>query len=996
MSHKDSIAKATLIAFKPRTREPIGYVKLVRRDFSVKNMNKKNLLMTTLLSAATIGAMSAPAFAQDNEDEVVVTGSRIAKKDFVSNSPIATVDAAQFERTFSINTENLLNTLPQTVPGLDRTSNNPGNGSATVDLRGIGANRTLVLVNGTRMIPFGQNGVVDLNTIPTSLIENVEVLTGGASSVYGADAVAGVVNFILKDDFEGAESNIGYSITDSGDAGLFNADATFGSNFDDGRGNVTFNVSYTNREALFQGDRDFSAVALFNDGNGGLEPGGSSGTPNGTAFAFAANGAFFDTTPANGNGNAIFTPGGDIEPFISSGDVNSFYNYAPVNFIQLPQERFTLTALGSYEVNDKVELYARGSFAQNRVDSQLAPTPIFQFSEISIDGNPFLTQNAQQILSDAYGSGTDTDGDGIDDTGTGFFGRRLEEVGPRQTVDINDAFQITLGARGDLTDTWSYDVYLQEGRTVRAQTQNGNVNRGRYDQALLLADADGDGNVDVDANGNPTCADTSANGGTVGCSPLNIFGAGNISAEAAEFINTAAAATAEFQQTVVQANLSGDLGGLRITDDPIGVAIGAEYIETAADFRPSQDVAASTIAGFNGAPPSGGEFDVYSVYGEMSVPLVSGMPFAERITLDLAGRYSDYSTSGGVEAYKIGGEWAVNDQFRIRGNYNRAVRAPNIGELFAPIAEGFPGAVDPCSAAGNPTAAVTAVCIATGVPANVVGTPGINTISGQVRTLSGGNPDLEPEKADTYTIGVVIEPDVIEGLSLSVDYYDITINDAIAAFGGSANNVLSICYNNTDFGGAGSQFCDVITRQGGGPIDFITLSAQNAASTEVAGIDIAAQYGFDLPSDFGSVNLNFLGTYNLKNDFTPFTGGDVVTCDGLFGTTCGEPDPTYRHRMTANWNKADWSVQTVWRLSGGVDDDAGEGVNSVDAISTRHYFDASLGKDIGENLRLTFGMNNVFDKAPPVIGDNDEQANTYPASYDVFGRTFFANAKVSF
>ncbi len=1054
-------------------------------------MSTKTRLLLSALTAASFAATAAPTFAQDaDEDTVIVTGSRIKKKDFVSNSPIATVDAAQFDRTFSINTENLLNTLPQTVPGLDRTSNNPGNGSATVDLRGLGSNRTLVLVNGTRMVPFGQNGVVDLNTIPTSLIENVEVLTGGASSVYGADAVAGVVNFILKDDFEGVEANLGYSLTGEGDSALLNADVTLGANIDDGRGNVVVNLSYANRESLQQGDRSFSQTALFNDGNGGLEPGGSSGVPGTSIFngglnnstscavqlgARDADGVLIPceddqlTTNAGAfaSGASIFNVDGSARDFVLGGDVNDFYNYAPVNFLQLPQERFTITALGSYEINDKVEVYARGSFAQNRVDSQLAPTPIFENSTFSLDGNPFISSAAQaqfsgnntnqvgiggrvdRVLADADSAfnptprnldenlnpilpGTDgfvaqnlclncvfdsngdgffdvaplidTDGDGIADTATALVRRRLEEVGPRQTVDINDAFQITLGARGDFNDTWSYDVYLQEGRTVRSQTQNGNVNRGRFNQALLLADAEldaagnpvGDGNVDLDADGNPSCSDPSVNGGTdSGCTPLNIFGEGNISADSAAFINTAAAATAEFEQTVLQGNISGDLGGFSLTDQPIGVAFGAEYIETEADFRPSQDIAVSSIAGFNGSPPSGGSFDVYSVYGEASIPLLSGLPFAERVVLDVAGRYSDYSTSGGVEAYKIGGEWAVNDQVRFRGNYNRAVRAPNIGELFAPIGENFPGAVDPCSAAGEPTSAVAAICTATGVPSAQVGSAAINTISGQVRTLAGGNENLAPETADTYTIGVVIEPTLVEGLSLSVDYYDINITEAIAAFGGGANNVLNTCYNNAEFGGAGSDFCNVITRRPDGSIDFISLQARNVASTNVSGIDLSAQYGFEA-GDFGSVGLSYLGTYNLENEFTAFLGDDVITCDGEFGTTCGEPDPKYRHRFVASVDKDSWSFQTVWRLVGGVDDDAGEGVNSVDSISARNYFDSSVSKSFGESLTLTFGANNVFDKNPPIIGDNDEQANTFPATYDVFGRTFFANARVKF
>jgi len=894
--------------------------------------------------------------------------------------------------------------------------------------------------------------------------------------------VAGVVNFILKDDFEGVESNIGYSMTQDGDAGLLNVDTTIGANIDNGRGNVVLNVSYANREGLLQGARDFSEIALFNDGDGGLEPGGSSGVPatsifNGglnnsssCAVQLGARDADGDLIPcaedqltvnagAFANGASIFNSDGSARPFVLGGDVNDFYNYAPVNFLQLPQERFTITSLGSYEINDKVEVYARGSFAQNRVDSQLAPTPIFQNSTFSLDGNPFISPEAQALYSgnninqvgigarvarvladpdsafnptprnldednnpilmggegfvpqnlcvncvfDSNGDGfndvaplLDTDGDGIADTATALVRRRLLEVGPRQTEDINDAFQITLGARGDLNDTWSYDVYLQEGRTVRAQTQNGNVNRGRFDQALLLTDADGDGNVDVDANGNPTCSDPSQNGGTAsGCAPLNIFGQGNISPESAAFINTAAAATAEFEQTVIQGNLSGDLGGFSLTDDAIGVALGAEYIETEADFRPSQDVAVSTIAGFNGSPPSGGKFDVYSVYAEASIPLISDKPFAERVVLDIAGRYSDYSTSGSVESYKIGGEWAVNDQFRIRGNYNRAVRAPNISELFSPVGENFPGAVDPCSAAGEPSNAVAEICRATGVPAAQVGSAAINTISGQVRTLAGGNEQLAPETADTYTIGAVIQPNMIEGLTLTVDYYDINITDAIAAFGGGANNVLNTCYNNTEFGGVGSDFCNIISRRGDGSIDFISLQDRNVASTSVAGIDVSAQYGFEA-GDFGDVNINYLGTYNLENEFTAFLGDDVITCDGEFGTTCGEPDPKYRHRVVGSLNKNDWSFQTVWRLVGGVDDDAGEGVNSVDSIGVRNYFDSSVSKDFGENLTLSFGANNVLDKNPPVIGDNDEQANTYPATYDVFGRTFFANAKVSF
>lgn len=956
------------------------------------NINKKRLLLTTLLSTAFAGTLAVPAMAQTADDEIVVTGSRIKKKDFISNAPVATVEAAQFERTGSINTENLLNTLPQTVPGLDRTSNNPGNGSATVNLRGLGSNRTLVLVNGQRAVPFSSAGVVDLNTIPISLVQNVQVLTGGASSVYGADAVAGVVNFIYNDNFEGLETDLGFQMTQDGDAGLFNAGITMGANIDGGRGNVALNVSYANRESLLQGDRDFSRTALFDDGNGGLEPGGSSGVPGTSIFSG------FDF--GNGvTGPATFDADGTIRPFVLGGQVNDFYNYAPVNFLQLPQERIASTALARYEINEHAEVYGRFSFSTNEIDSKLAPTPIFQTSQFSLDGNPFLTAGSQQIISDTLGDGVDTDGDGIDDTATGFLRRRLVEVGPRETIDTNQALQGVFGIRGETwIEGWDYDVSLSEGRTLRSQQQNGNVNRARFNAGLLLADADGDGNVDLDADGNASCA-ADPGGSTVACAPMNIFGAGNISEASAAYLRTAANARATYDQTVVQANFSGDLGDWGFTDDGIGAAFGFEYIENQFAFDPSQDVAASTIAGFNGAPAVAGKYDVYSAYGELSVPLVADLPFAQAITLDVAGRLSDYSTTGKSNTYKIGGDWEVNDDVRFRGNFNTAVRAPNIDELFSAQGENFPGAQDPCSAAGNPDAATQAICLATGVPASEIGSPNINTVSGQVRTLTGGNPNLENEEAETFTVGVVFTPSFVEGLSLSIDYYDIKIEGAIAEFGGGANNVLATCYTDPA-GGVGSDFCNAITRRAGGSIDNISLLSQNVAEVTTKGVDVAANYSLETAdlfgSDFGGLSFTYLGTFVQENDFVAFSGADPIECAGNFGVDCGEPDSSYRHRMTTVWDTDRFSTQLAWRLVGEVDDDDADTDYTVDSIDTTHYFDGSTTWDASDNLAFTFGVNNIFNEEPPVIGDNDEQANTYPATYDVYGRTFFLNAKTKF
>jgi len=965
-------------------------------------MSTKTKLLLSAVTAASLVATAAPTYAQDSDDDtVVVTGSRLVKKDFVSNSPVATINAVQFERTGVVNTENLLNTLPQTVPGLDRTSNNPGNGTATVDLRGLGANRTLVLVNGRRAMPNGAGGVVDINTIAPSMIENVEVLTGGASSVYGADAVAGVVNFILKDDFEGIEANVGYTSTEQGDGETINASVTLGANTADGRGNATVNIGYTDRGAVFQGDRGFSNTALFDNGdNTGLEPGGSSGVPGTSIFA----GGLGTFSPDSFG--VVFDADGSARPFVTGGDVNDFYNYAPVNFLQLPQERFTIGGTAHYEINDHAEVYVEGRFANNTVSSQLAPTPIFQTpaNGFSLDGNPFIDPATQQVLSDAIGSGVDTDGDGIDDTASALLRRRLVEVGPRFNQDSRNTFQLVTGVRGEtFVENWDYDLSYSEGRTQSSTFQNGNVNRGRFDQALLLTDADGDGNVDVDANGNVTCADGGTNGSTVPCAPLNLFGPGNISPEAAAFLQTAASTTDETIQRVAQFNLVGDLGGLSLTDSPIGVAIGAEYIENDFEFRPSQDVAASTIAGFNGAPALSGNYDVYSAYGEASIPLLSGLPFAEDLTLDIAGRVSDFSTVGTEYNYKVGGAWTVNSQLRLRGNFNTAVRAPNIGELFAPIAENFPGADDPCSASGAPaggvTAAVAAICAATGVPVNVIGTAAINPAAGQIRSLAGGNPNLQVEEAETITFGAVITPDIIEGLSLSVDYFDITIDNAIAAFGGGTDNILTVCYTDPVQGGIGSDFCNAVNRRGDGTIDFVSNQSANVAGTSLQGLDIAAQYGFEV-GEIGDFSFNYLGTVTFENTFQAFDGDQIFDCAGRFGNNCGEPDPAYRHRVSGSWANGEWSSQIVWQLLGSVDDggelDDPVTPQFVDSIPTTHYFDASVTKDFGENYSITVGANNVLDQGPRVIGDNDEQANTFPATYDVFGRSFFANAKVRF
>ena len=939
----------------------------------------------TAFALPTTAAFAEEAGAEEQVERIAVTGSRIRKAEYVSNAPVATVGQEEFTLTATVNTESLLNTLPQVVPGLDRTSNNPGNGTATIDLRGLGTNRTLVLVNGTRAVPTTAGGTVDINTIPTALIKDVEVLTGGASAVYGSDAVAGVVNFILKDDFEGVQVSTGYEITEEGDAEIFNTDLTIGGNFADGKGNVVFNMSYTEREELFQGDRDFAQTALVDDGNGGLEPGGSTGVPATAIF----NGGFGSFAPQSSG--IIFGNNGSVRPFVSSGAQNDTYNYAPVNYIQLPQERHQISALGHYDVTDNTTIYGRAMFTDSSVPQQLAPTPIFQTASFTLDGNPFITPEAQQVISDAIGEGVDTDGDGIDDTGRALLRRRLEEVGPRRSEDSFNSFQLQAGVRGFFGESnWSYDAYYQTGKVNNTTAQLGNVNRDRFNQALLL-------DLATDPTGG-TCQDTSANGSTVSCTPINIFGEGNISEDGAAFLRTAVASTAVFNQKIAALNISGDTEGwFELPGGAVGIAFGIEHRDEDFEFIPSQDLAAGTIAGFNGAPPVAGGYKADEYYVEANLPILSDVPFAESLEVELAYRTADYDTVGSVESYKIAGSWAPIEEVRFRAGFNTAVRAPNIGELFSPQGEGFPSATDPCSSAGaGGSQAVRDLCIATGVPANVVFSNAIDPASGQVRNLSGGNPELQEEEADTLTVGVVLTP--TDELSLSLDYFDIEIEQAVATFGGGTNNILRTCYDlSNPASGLGGDFCNAINRRSDGTIDFVSSTLQNVASSTLTGYDLLVSYNIEVLE--GTLNIDYNGTYTTDNDLLPFSGGPLRTCAGEFGNDCGEPIPEYKHRMTFRWSNDDVTAQLLWRYVGEVsDDDDGPDSTpfSVEEISGFNYFDASATYFINDNYRVTAGIDNLFDKKPPILGRNDSQSNTYPATYDVFGRTFFVNVTATF
>ncbi|MEM1035529.1 MAG: TonB-dependent receptor [Pseudomonadota bacterium] len=1032
---------------------------------------RNRLLASSVIAGATFAVVTAPAVAQEEEEAVqetvLVTGSRIAKQDFVSNSPIATVDAEVFELTGAINTEDVLNTLPQAVPGFDRTSNNPGNGTATADLRGLGSARTLVLVDGKRFVPTTSAGVVDLNNIPASMIERVEVITGGASAVYGSDAISGVVNFILKDDFEGMEANFGYESTfDQGDAQFYNADLTIGANFDNNRGNVTVNIGYTSREDVFQGDRDFSNVAL-GDGDTEFIEFGSSGVPAGHSFDtfdFTALGqapltaatdptniacgtagtslvdpdSSLDDEDGNSNpltpfisgdefcgGQGIFDLSTGFRPWINGGAGNDRYNYAPVNYLQLPQERFNTTTVARYNINANTEVYARFTGAFNQVPQQLAPTPAFTSITTQLD-NPFLTadqraglvnlantqiaqaqgsldglrlsdfedtedgtaaenfaaaQASAQTALDTITAANDADGDGTVDQVSTFIGRRLQETGGRISNDDFFAFQVQTGLRGTISDRFDYDVYFQTGRTQANTDLSGDISLTRYLEAV---------NVTDDGSGNPVCSS-----GNSACVPLNIFGENTISDAAGAYITAGLNSKAEYNQTILSGTLSGDTAGLvELPGGPIGWAIGGEYREEDFDFRPDDNLGTGNLLGFNANPPLSGGFDVYDIYGEVYVPVLADMPGAELLAIEAAFRVSDYSTVGNTETFKIGGEYAPIEGLRFRGLYNTAVRAPNVAELFSAVGNGFPGATDPCSASQDPDGeGIAALCTATGVP-NVGTYEQRNT---QIEGLFGGNPGLEPEEAETYTIGAVFEPYFLDGLTVSVDYYSIEIEEYITTLAGGVQGILNQCYNaeNNPSQDPNTQFCQAVNRQRSGE-PLVLANLANAGSLETAGFDIVVDYQFEIDAIPGNFGVVYSGTVLDKWDFFAFEGAEVNDCKGRFGAFCDDPISEYKHVTTFSWANGPFSTQLRWeRIGEATDDDDGTDflVETIDAFD---YFNLAGSWDVNDNLRITAGIDNLLDEEPPILGDNQEQANTFPATYDPFGRTGYIAAKVRF
>lgn len=969
------------------------------------------------------------------EDEfIVVTGSRIPRRNIETAAPIAVVQDEEFELSGTVNVENVVNTLPQVIPGFTSNSNNPGTGTATLNLRGLGAARTLVLVNGRRWMFYDTSQIVDLNTIPSFLLDSVDVVTGGASAVYGSDALAGVVNFRLRE-VEGIELGGQYSLTERGDGARYEVHGAIGTSFDDGRGNATVFAEYYNRKPVFQGQRGFSNTALGGESFGlplqalgsGTTPfgalsygGGATGlgpryrrdNPNTPAVEPSDEGIGDFNTPQN---QVFFDVPGTFRP-----DTNDTYNYNPANYLQIPQERYLLGGYADYEFSEGHEFYTEVSFVNNRVATELAATPVtgsFNVNLAAIGG--FLdadslgqlqaidaAETARNAAFNEAMADQDADEPGVqftpvvDDPGVVqlSINRRVTETGSRNSLDERNAFRVLGGARGEITDYLNYDAYYMYARTRNANIQEGNISRSAFQAGL-------DGSA----------------------APINIFGPNTLTPSQVDQISILAQNGDISTLEVASGVLSGTLGDFAIGDAaPVGFALGTEYRRVASRYIPDTALSSGDVIGFNAGEPTQGSYDVREVFGELSIPVEFG---SARLELTGAGRYSDYSLEavGGVWTYAGGVEFAPIPDITLRGQYQRAVRAPNVAELFGGQAIGFPGATDPCSlpeAASN--AGLRDICLATGVPADALGSGLILQPSAQIPALFGGNPNLQEETSDSYTFGAVLQPRFLPGLVVTADYFDITVEDAISTI--SLQTSLDLCFRQAQ--DLSDPLCAPFRgdiRNGLGVIEVGSpplLGGQNIATLGVSGIDLQASYTTRIPFSFMTdtgeqdLNLSFLGTWTESSYFEPVQGGDTrFECAGMFGANCGAPTPEYKWTSRATFIDGPVTTSIRWRhLSSVMDNDDDTDFaefNGVEEIDSYDLIDLTLSFEANENMIFTVGVNNLFDTLPgtPIIGpdgvvtnrpnslllgDNQAEANTYPGTYDVLGRDYFASVALKF
>ncbi len=909
-------------------------------------------------------------------EEVVVTGSRIAREEgFGQISPVTVMGKEDIGSLGLTRIEDVLNTLPQLEASQQAFYSNGATGTAALDLRGLSPERTLVLMNGRRIQPGGTNTqIVDVNQVPTAMVERVEVLTGGASAIYGADAVAGVVNFIMRK-VKGVELSLGMSayqhdnensymqgLMDEagytyprGNSGLDgktrDINLIAGTDFAGGKGNATLYASWRKNEELLEAERDYSSCALDSTGT---ECGGSGN-------AIVPNFFISPYDPVTGEANydeEIFVT---LQPDSSLADWSgNLYNYAPINHFQRPDERWSAGGFLDYEVNENATAYMEVQYFNDHSRAQIAQSGTF-FAEpyhLPID-NALFPATFQASLAERFPGA---------DMLEFWIGKRNVEGGPRVEILDHTSARIVAGIKGPINDNWDYDVYYLQGRTISSSTYMNDF----FAPKIAVA-------VEAEA-----CA------ADPDCIPYNVFTYQGITSEAAAGLSGVAISNNETSIQMASAIVKGDTGfGLSAGD--IYLVGGYEYREETFEDIRDYVYEEGLLLGQGGPRPSlAGGFHVNELFGEASIPLVADMPAAKDLTLNLALRFSDHKITGSATTYRVGLDWHTNDILRVRAGYNRAIRSPNIEEFFETQFVNLWSGTDPC--AGSDPIYTQEQCARTGVTAAQYGNVPPSPAS-QYNHLRGGNPNLAPEEADTITFGVVVEP--LEQLTLSLDYWSIELDKTIDRIGSEL--ILDLC-------ALEGQLCQLVNRAPGngnlwmGTDVYVINLMQNIGKQEWDGLDFAGAYWLDALE--GTWNINMIGTYMLTKETTPVANdpSSAYDCVGLINTEC-YPTPKWRHTASVTYDSHEfWSVTARWRFFSSVDYDGG--VDEIINLTDKSYIDLNAVFKFWENHDLIFGVNNVLDKDAPLVGDTMNltygNANAITGFYDTLGRFFYTKATFRF
>lgn len=951
---------------------------------------------------------SAPPNGDEAIENIVVTGSRIVRRDYTANSPIATVEAEELASVGAPTVETYLNQLPQFVGSATASSNSPNNsGQANLDLRGLGRSRTLVLLDGRRLVPANSDGSVDVNVIPRILIENVEVITGGASAVYGSDAIAGVVNFRLNTSFTGALYDVQYGLTERGDAQTVDVAAAFGGSVDNGRGHALVALSYSEREAVYGDARDFP-----------IGWGQSSTVPQGAYAAIGSNlptqgavdSVFAEYGVAPGtvrpNANLSFNEDGTLfsatggvhnyrgeDPIYDASGSSFFYQAYGSNLIQLPLERYSGFGRGHYELGSGVEAFGQLLFTQYEARTLQAPAPAAGNPQANGTGfwvpvtNPFIPSGLAAILA----SRLDPDADFL-------LNKRLITSEGRARTTTYTTYQMTTGLRGDIDAIdGGWELTGSYGRNDYSQLLEGSISHSAA--SALLAAPDG---------GAALCA-----GG------YDPFGISILSDECTAFLERTAKNNTIVAQRVVEANVQGRLATLPAGEARFAAGLG--YREDEYEFIADNLLMGGDVIGMLAVQPLSGRTDVREAYGEVLVPLVRDLPFARSVDLGLGYRYSDYSSVGGVSSYKAEADWRVTEGVRVRGSYQRAVRAPSIGELLSPPSRSRPafGTAsltstngDPCDVQGSyrngpDAAAVRALCLTQGVPEAVI--DNYTYANNQTYATNRGNIELDEETADTFSVGLVWHSQArgpwLSGLSVSLDYYSISVEGAVGAI--PAVTSIRNCFN---LDGAnptydiGNTYCSVIERDlATGDILNVDEQLGNLGEIRTSGIDLAVNWraGLEelgLAQLGGDIGVSLLATYLDRYEISDMPGMPLVNYAGSIGSTLASAYPELKLVTNFSYERGPWRGSLRWRYLDSMRDrslvGAAPGAVAVSPPSV-NYFDLDLRWRLNDVVQLRAGVINLLDKEPPFYSSN-VQMNTDPSTYDTLGRRYHIGLSAHF